>query len=162
MGAQGPAGPQGPQGTAGVAGAAGPRGADAVWLTVSDILFEFDKAVLRQEEAPKIKEVADFLKRNEGVVLRLDGHTDPRGTDGYNAKLSERRVEAVRKALIDAGAPASQIDIAAYGEKRPKCDQKTEECFQLDRRVEVLFGSPGAAGMASPGGPGGRRFGAPR
>jgi outer membrane protein OmpA-like peptidoglycan-associated protein len=156
MGAQGPAGQQG------VAGAAGPRGADAVWLTMPDILFEFDKAVIRQEEAPKIKELADFLKKSDSVVLRLDGHTDPRGTDRYNATLSERRVAAVRKALIDAGAPPDRIDIAAYGEKRLKCDQKTEECFQLDRRVEVLFATPGAAGMASPGGPGGRSFGVPR
>ena len=146
----------------GVAGAPGPRGADAVYLTVSVILFECDKAAVRQEEAAKIKEVADFLKQNENVVIRLDGHTDPRGSEGYNAKLSERRVESVRRSLIDAGAPANRIDIAAYGEKRLKCDQKTEECFQLDRRVEVLFGAPGAAGMASPGGPGGRTFGAPR
>jgi outer membrane protein OmpA-like peptidoglycan-associated protein len=153
-GPSGPAGAQGPAGAPGVAGAVGPagaRGADARWLTVPDILFEFDKAEIRQEEAPKVRELAEYLKQNDAIVLRLDGHTDPRGTPRYNAGLSERRVVTVRKALIDAGVPAERVEIAAFGEKRPKCDQATEECWQWDRRVEVFFGAPGTTPAASPG-----------
>jgi outer membrane protein OmpA-like peptidoglycan-associated protein len=126
---------------------------------VPDILFDFDKAEIRQDQAPKVRELADYLKQNDAVVLKLDGYTDPRGTPRYNDRLSERRAEAVRKALIDGGVPAERVEIAAFGERRPKCDQATEECYQFDRRVEVFFGAPGTTGMASPGArrPGGTR-----
>jgi outer membrane protein OmpA-like peptidoglycan-associated protein len=117
---------------------------------VPDILFEYDKAVIRQDEAQKISTVADIMKKNENLVVRLDGHTDPRGSDLYNSSLSGRRVEAVRKSLIDAGVPPERIVIASFGERRLKCDTATEDCYQADRRVEVFFGSPGASGYASP------------
>jgi hypothetical protein len=151
VGPAGVAGPAGPSGPAGVAGAVGARGADARWLTVPDILFEYDKADIRPDEMSKVKQVADYLKANDAIVIRLNGHTDPRGTPRYNVGLSERRVETVRKTLIDAGVPADRIEIVAFGEQRPKCDQTTEECYQADRRVEVFFAAPGTSGMASPG-----------
>ena len=147
-------------------GPAGPKGADARALVVPDILFEYNKADVRQEESAKIRQVADHVKQNDGVVVRLDGHADPRGTDQYNTSLSGRRVEAVRKALIDAGVPPERIEIAAFGEQRPKCDKATEDCYQADRRVEVFFGAPGtsptpaATPAASPAGA--RKTGASR
>jgi outer membrane protein OmpA-like peptidoglycan-associated protein len=140
----------GTAGPAGPAGAQGDRGADAQWVSVPDILFEFDKADVRVDETQKIRQIAELVKKNDQLVVRLDGHTDPRGTDRYNTSLSERRVEAVRKALIDGGVPADRIAIATYGERRPKCDTPTEDCYQIDRRVEVFFGGPGATVSASP------------
>jgi peptidoglycan-associated lipoprotein len=150
-GAQGPPGVAGAQGPAGAVGPAGKAGADAAWLSVSDILFDFDKADIRQEEAQKIRQVANHMKQNETLIIRIDGHADPRGGDRYNAALSERRVDAVRRALVDAGVPAERIEMAAFGEKRSKCDTQSEECFQLDRRVEVFFASPGTSPAASVG-----------
>jgi outer membrane protein OmpA-like peptidoglycan-associated protein len=140
MGAQGPAGP------VGVAGAPG----EAQWVTVPDILFDFDKAVVRQDEMPKIQTVVEKVKANDQLLVRLDGHTDPRGTDSYNGALSIRRVQAVKKALIDAGVPEDRIIIAAFGERRLKCGGPSEECYQIDRRVEVFWGQPGVMPYASP------------
>ena len=155
VGPRGPAGPAGASGSAGAvgpAGAPGPsgeRGADAQWVSVPDILFDFDRAELRPDDMEKIRVVAAFVKKNEQLVVRLDGHADPRGNDRYNGALSERRVAAVRKGLIDAGVPVERIVIAAFGERRPKCDSPNEACYQTDRRVEVFFGAPGTVPAAS-------------
>ena len=149
-GAPGQAGAQGPAGPAGVAGIAGPAGQDATWPTVSDVLFEFDSAELTPDDAQRLSQVASYLKTHDNVIVRLDGHTDPRGTSGYNDQLSDRRVQAVHKALVDAGVPAERIDIMAFGERRPKCNEQTEPCYKADRRVEVFFAVPGSMPYASP------------
>jgi outer membrane protein OmpA-like peptidoglycan-associated protein len=143
-------GPQGPAGPVGVAGAAGPRGQDAVWPTVSNITFDFDSAEVRPEDRERLRQVANFIKAHDNVVIRLDGHADPRGSARYNDQLSDRRVQAVQKALTDAGVPAERVEIIAFGERRPKCVGNTEDCYKVDRRVELFFAVPGAEASASP------------
>lgn len=140
-GAMGAAGPAGPAGAQGVAGAPGTPGADAKVPAFRDVLFAYDRSEIPQDEATKIAQIADFVKQTDGVVVMLDGHADPRGTDSYNLGLSQRRVKAVRDALVSAGVPEDRVSTAASGKKRPKCTEKTEECFQIDRRVEVYFGT---------------------
>ena len=155
-GPAGPAGPPGvagapgPAGTAGVAGTAGPAGQDATWPVVSDILFELDSAEMNPDDAQRMRQVASYLKSHDNVIVRLDGHTDPRGSWNHNDKLSDRRVQAVHKALVDAGVPPDRIDIVAFGERRPKCNEQTEACYKFDRRVEVFFAVPGSSPYASP------------
>lgn len=144
-GPAGQAGISGPQGPAGVAGATGPKGADAPWLSVSDILFDYDKADIRADEAGKIRQIVDLMKKNDAVVLRLDGFADQRGTDGYNMNLSRRRLDAIRKALVDAGVETERIVVVPFGERRPKCTKADEPCYQVNRRVEVYFGSEDSA-----------------
>ncbi len=77
--------------------------------------------------------------------MGIDGHTDPRGTDPYNQSLSERRVNAIRDALVNAGVSAGRIHTGAFGESQPKCNESTEACWQRDRRVEVLIGTDTAS-----------------
>ncbi len=146
----GPVGPPGPQGVAGLPGPAGPqgaqgpqglvgaRGADLVWQPVSDVHFAFNKADLLPSETGKVSELAAYLKQNPAYQVELEGFADPRGTQAYNLKLSTRRVHAVREALIGAGVPADRILIGAYGELNRKCAEKSEQCWQQDRRVEVI------------------------
>lgn len=158
-GMAGPAGPPGPMGAAGSpgpagaqgpAGAAGLAGADAKVPVIRDVLFAYDRSEVQADEAAKVKEIAEFMKQTDGVVVMLDGHADPRGTDKYNLDLSRRRVVAVREALVKEGVPPDRIATNASGLRRPKCTEKSEECFQADRRVEVFFGTDGgypAAGV---------------
>ena len=87
----------------------------------------------------EVSDIAAYVKQNPSTKVGLDGHTDPRGTDKYNQALSERRVNAIRDALIKAGVPADTILTGAFGESRLICNQSTEECWQRDRRVEVLI-----------------------
>jgi outer membrane protein OmpA-like peptidoglycan-associated protein len=155
----GPAGPPGPMGAAGppgppgAQGAVGAAGADAKVVAVRDVLFAFDRAEVPAEEAAKIDQIAKYMKETDGMVVMLDGHADPRGTDKYNLELSRRRVAAVQQALVNAGVPPDRIATMASGDRRPRCAEKTEECYQADRRVEVYFGADSgypAAGVRGP------------
>jgi len=149
-GPAGPAGPQGPAGTGGPAGVQGPAGsmgaqgqAGAVtvmrWTKFKDILFDFDKSDLRSNETGKVSEIAAYLRQHPSTVVGIDGYADPRGTDKYNQALSERRVNSIRDALLGAGVPSGKITTGAFGEMRLKCHVATQECWQSDRRVEVLI-----------------------
>ncbi|SRR5712692_2105631 len=133
----GPPGPSGPAGMAGVQGPAGPS-----WTSFKNFLFDFDKSDIRANQMSEVSDIAAYVKQNPSTKVGLDGHADPRGSDAYNQALSERRVNAVREALIKAGVPADKIATGAFGESRLVCSQSTEECWQRDRRVEVLI-SPG-------------------
>lgn len=139
MGPQGPMGPGGGQGVAGVAGMTGAQGATAPgWAKFNNILFDFDKSDIRANETSKVAAIATYLNQNPSAKVGIDGYADPRGTDPYNQALSERRVNAIQAALVKAGVPSHKIQTGAFGEKRLKCGEKTEECWQRDRRVEVL------------------------
>jgi outer membrane protein OmpA-like peptidoglycan-associated protein len=141
--AQGPAGPagiagpSGPQGPAGPLGPEGQRGKDAQWLSFKDILFDFDQANIRPDEQAKIAELVDFMQKNRGLYVNLEGHADPRGTNPYNQALSQRRVDAIRDAVRTAGVGHERILTGAMGETRLKCPETTEACYQRDRRVEL-------------------------
>ena len=138
-GPMGPMGPAGMQGPGGVAGAQGLTGAAATsWKTFSNILFDFDKSDIRSNEAGKVAVIATYLQQNPSAEIGIDGYADPRGTDSYNQALSERRVMSIRDALAKAGVPGGKIVSGAFGENRPVCGEATEECWQRDRRVEVL------------------------
>jgi outer membrane protein OmpA-like peptidoglycan-associated protein len=101
-------------------------------------LFDFDKADIRSSEQAMITEIVTFMKQNPNAELSLEGYADPRGTDTYNVKLSERRVKMVRDALQAGGVDPKRVRIGARGEKDPVCNVQTEECYQSDRRVEVF------------------------
>ncbi len=137
-GLQGPPGPQGPQGVQGAQGPAGVRGASVVWQPFPDLLFDLNKADIRPSDASKVSQLAAYLKQNPSFHVELEGFADPRGSQPYNVKLSTQRVNAVRDALIAAGVPAEQIAVGAYGELNAKCAAQSEECWQQDRRVEVI------------------------
>jgi outer membrane protein OmpA-like peptidoglycan-associated protein len=135
-----------------IAGPPGPAGADAKLESFRNVLFAYDKADVQPDEQAKIDQIAGYVKQNEGLVVLLDGHTDPRGSDKYNMDLSQRRVTAVREALVKAGVPAERIATTASGKKRLACGEPTEPCYQADRRVEVYFGGDSgypAAGVRS-------------
>jgi peptidoglycan-associated lipoprotein len=109
-----------------------------VWRQFDDVRFDVNKAGLRPSDADRVLELAAYLKQNPTFRVELEGFADPRGSDAYNMKLSMRRVNAVRDALIAAGVQKERILIGAYGELNLKCTQNAEECYQQDRRVEMI------------------------
>ena len=70
------------------------------------------------------------MKQNPSVQVGIDGFADPRGTDPHNQGLSERRVNGIRDALVNAGVSAGKIHTGAFGESQPKCNASTEACWQ--------------------------------
>lgn len=142
-GATGPMGPAGPMGAQGPAGPMGPRAAAEVkdWASFRNFLFDFDKSDIRSNEMGHVSDIAAYMKKNPTAQVGIDGHTDPRGTDAFNQGLSERRVDAIRDALVNAGVSGGRIRTGAFGEQNPLCNDSTEACWQRDRRVEVLIGT---------------------
>jgi len=142
VGRAGPAGPSGPEGASGPTGQTGARGPAGVvekWTAFRNFLFDFDRADIRSAETDKVWEIAAYMRQNPSLQVGIDGYADPRGTDPHNQALSQRRVDAVRDALIEAGVPAYKIQAVAFGTARPPCNDSTEACWQRDRRVEVLI-----------------------
>ena len=108
--------------------------------------FDFDKSDIRKADMAELKKASDFVRKYPGSKVKLEGHTDSRGTEEYNQKLSERRAEAVRQYLIKDGAAEKAMILATgYGELRPIAPNKTKdgkdnpEGRAENRRVEVLI-----------------------
>jgi outer membrane protein OmpA-like peptidoglycan-associated protein len=153
-GPAGPAGVQGPAGATGAQGSAGPVGPQAMAASdnrmvsfgtgnnsaaFKDILFDTDKSDIRSNEMSKIADIAAHVKKNAPMQVGIGGFADPRGTDQHNQGLSERRVNAIRDALVKAGVASDKIQISAFGEQKPLCKESTDACWQRDRRVDVGF-----------------------
>jgi len=87
-----------------------------------------------------VQEVADFLREHPDTVAALEGHTDSMGTDEYNQSLSQRRVDAVRQALIDQfGIAANRVRAQGFGEARPVASNDTADGRAQNRRVESVI-----------------------
>lgn len=110
------------------------------WIRIPDkILFDFDSSQLRPEADPVLKKIAESLKEAKGYEVKIYGHTDNKGSDDYNLKLSKRRAEAVRKALVERfGVSAGILSAEGLGERHPVASNDTEENRQKNRRVEFL------------------------
>jgi outer membrane protein OmpA-like peptidoglycan-associated protein len=133
-------------------------------VLIDNIFYDFDKATLRPESTEALDKLIVLLNENSNVTIELSAHTDNRGSDQYNERLSQRRAESVVNYLIEHGIAADRLSPVGYGEKKPKIikkkltekypwlkadDQLTEEfinalddeekqeiCHQLNRRTE--------------------------
>ena len=103
------------------------------------IYFDFDSASIRSEYAQSIAAHASHLADNVGLAVRLEGHTDERGSREYNIGLGERRAQAVRRALMLQGVGGDQISTVSYGEERPAVSGSDEEAWAMNRRVEIVY-----------------------
>ncbi len=101
------------------------------------LLFDFDKAVIKDEFIPVLEKAKMILNEDPAAAFTISGHTCNIGTDAYNQKLSERRAAAVKGWLVDNGIAAQRLDAAGYGESAPKYDNNTQEGRKLNRRVEI-------------------------
>lgn len=108
-----------------------------------DVLFEFDKADIRQAAEPTLEKVAALLAAHPKAKVRIEGHSDAKGDAQYNQKLSERRADAVKKWLVAKGAVAAQLSARGFGKTKPvapnaKPDGSDDpDGRQKNRRVEI-------------------------
>lgn len=106
-------------------------------ITIEDVNFNFDKFDLTTGGVQKVKEAAELIKQGDEAYF-VDGFTDSVGTDAYNMKLSERRAQTVKDALIKEGVDPKRLEIRAFGEQYPKCTNDTAEGRACNRRVVVI------------------------
>lgn len=117
----------------------------------ADVLFDFDEADLKPAAAGDLGKVAEVARANPGTPIQVAGHTDSKGADGYNQRLSERRAESVKEWLVAHGdVDADRIQTRGYGESRPLAPNVTPggaddpEGRQRNRRVEITIRKEGA------------------
>jgi peptidoglycan-associated lipoprotein len=103
------------------------------------IYFDYDQAEVRPDFADVIAAHAKNLAGNTRLRVRLEGHSDERGSREYNIGLGERRAQAVRRALMLQGAGDAQIAVVSYGEERPAVEGADEASWQQNRRVEIVY-----------------------
>jgi len=117
-------------------GAVGP---DSALASQRVIYFDFDSSDIRSEYVDVIAAHGRFLAGNATVRVRLEGHTDERGSREYNIGLAERRAQTVRRALTLQGVQESQIATVSYGEERPAAAGSDENAWSKNRRVEIVY-----------------------
>ena len=105
---------------------------------LKDAFFDFDKYDIRPADAKVLDANATWLKANANNLVLIEGHCDERGTNEYNLALGERRAKSTMNYLVSQGVQASRITIISYGEVRPTCSEKTEECWAKNRRAHFL------------------------
>jgi len=103
------------------------------------IEFDFNKAKLRPENKEILSRIAGVLLTAEDVGIQVYGHTDDVGTAEYNQELSERRAEAVRQYLVDAGVDPNIIQSKGFGKSAPLVEGTDPESRQRNRRVEIAI-----------------------
>jgi peptidoglycan-associated lipoprotein len=105
------------------------------------IYFAYDSDEIRADDQALIGAHAQWIAANPGARVRLEGHTDERGTREYNIGLGERRAQAVRRALALQGGADLQPATVSFGEERPAVAGETEDAFAQNRRVEIVYGN---------------------
>jgi peptidoglycan-associated lipoprotein len=122
--------------TPGAPGAIGPTSPAAAQRV---IYFDFDSSDIRNEYVDVIAAHGRFLAGNATVRVRLEGHTDERGSREYNIGLGERRSQTVKRALMLQGVQEAQIATVSYGEERPAAAGSDDGAWSKNRRVEVVY-----------------------
>ncbi|WP_116812963.1 peptidoglycan-associated lipoprotein Pal [Steroidobacter cummioxidans] len=104
------------------------------------VYFDYDRAEIKPEFVPVVAAHAKFLNGSPQRKVRLEGHSDERGSREYNIGLGERRAQAVRRALMLQGVTETQITTVSYGEERPAVQGSDEAAYSKNRRVELVYG----------------------
>lgn len=100
---------------------------------LSTILFDFDRFEIREDMQEPMKSNSALLK---GKNVKLEGNCDEFGSDEYNYALGLKRANTVKTALVNDGMNPDSITMVSFGESNPVCLEKTEECWQKNRRVD--------------------------
>lgn len=100
----------------------------------SEVLFDFDSTILKPGAYEEIGRVAKVLNKYPQTTIRVEGHTDSKGSEAYNQQLSERRTQVVKNALIQMGVDPSRIQAIGFGESKPISSNDA-----MNRRVNIVI-----------------------
>ena len=117
--------------------AAAPKPVAQKVTLAADVLFDFDKAVVKPEGTAKLDDLLGKIKGVDLEVIIAIGHTDSIGSDAYNQRLSERRANAVKAYLVSKGIAPNRIYVEGKGEKQSVASNKTKDGRQKNRRVDI-------------------------
>lgn len=106
-------------------------------VRLDHLIFAQGRAHIEPESHEELDEVVEMMKDNQKIVIQLEGHTDNVGDPRANQKLSQQRVDAVKKYLVNKGIAKNRIRTVAFGGSRPLTADVTPEARNLNRRVEM-------------------------
>ena len=108
-------------------------------IVLNNIYYDLDESFIREDAQPTLNELASLLKLNPEIRIELGSHTDCRGPDGYNQRLSQARAQSAVTYLIDQGIAETRLTAKGYGEEQPSaeclCERCSEEEHQRNRRT---------------------------
>jgi peptidoglycan-associated lipoprotein len=103
----------------------------------ASVFFDFDEYVLDGEDSSVVERWGRHLVAMPGLALRIEGHTDERGSSEYNLALGQRRAQAVVDALRAYGVPTGRIEAVSFGEERPRAAGSDESAWAQNRRADL-------------------------
>lgn len=106
---------------------------------IKDAYFGYDEAALGADAQAALTDSANWLKRNAGFNLLIEGHCDERGTEQYNLALGDRRANQAKQFLMTLGVDAARIRTVSYGEERPFDPGHDESAWAKNRRAHLVL-----------------------
>jgi OOP family OmpA-OmpF porin len=106
-------------------------------VRLNHLIFDMGKSVIKSGSFTELDELVAMMKANPKVEIQLEGHTDNQGNADANLRLSQSRVDAVKKYLSSKGINKDRVKTKAFGGTQPLSAEKTEEARALNRRVEM-------------------------
>ncbi|WP_428311867.1 OmpA family protein [Hydrocarboniphaga sp.] len=122
-------------------------------IVLQGVTFEFDKSRLTPNAKVILDGVSDELIAHPNILFEIGGHTDSKGSDEYNQRLSEQRAHSVQRYLSDKGIEARRMTAVGYGETQPVADNDTDEGREMNRRIELKITGSDAMPPVSSAGP---------
>lgn len=118
-----------------------PSQTDQQWWAqnIKDVYFDYDSYDLRPDAQAAISVNAAALAKKPGFRFVIEGHCDERGSSEYNLALGDKRANAVKSALVNAGVSASRITTTTFGKEKPVCTESNESCWQRNRRGHLVL-----------------------
>lgn len=104
-----------------------------------DIYFQYNSAVINNEQSAILENVVSWMKRRPSAVVLIEGHCDERGSNEYNLALGEQRALSVRRYLVALGIESDRIHTISYGEESPAALDHNESAWRLNRRGHFLI-----------------------
>ena len=108
-------------------------------LSQQTIYFDFNASEIKAEYSDLLIWHGRYLASNKDMKVRLEGHTDERGSREYNVALGDRRAQAVSRILMFQGASNKQIEVISYGEEKPVAFEHNEAAWSKNRRVQLVY-----------------------
>ncbi len=113
------------------------KGCSIIAVEIEGVNFELQSFELTKDSKRILNEAALVINANPELRIEVQAHTDSKGSEKYNLKLSEQRAASVKKYLVSQGVDSNQLESKGYGESQPVADNKTEEERAKNRRVEL-------------------------
>jgi peptidoglycan-associated lipoprotein len=108
---------------------------------VATVHFEYDRDDLTPDTRSALDSKAEVLQQSSALRIRIEGHTDERGSDEYNVALGQRRAAAAKRYLTSRGIGEDRIETVSKGEAYGVCNEESESCWSRNRRAEFLITS---------------------